>query len=155
MGREIRRVPKDWQHPKKDNGHYQPMHDKAFEDACNEWYTGLQEWLNGENTQADEFGYPKTVAGYINCDGGTPDADYYRAEQWTEEQACCYQYYENVTEGTPLSPVFETLQQLEDWLVQDQGHSRAAAKNFCKSGYAPSMIFIPDKGFRMGIDSCE
>lgn len=140
MGREIRKVAKGWQHPKKEDGHYKPLYDKYFEDAFIEWEEGRQKWIKGEDPDADKYNNPKTTKGYIEWNGGSPDPEYYRDVKWTEQEACCFQYYQNVSEGTPLSPVFDTLKELEDWLVSDQGHSRTAAQNFCKSGSAPSMV---------------
>lgn len=37
MGRELRSVPANWEHPKKDNGEYQPMFNEYYGDALNEW----------------------------------------------------------------------------------------------------------------------
>lgn len=34
MGREIRRVPKNWKHPRLEDGRYQPMFDQNYEEAC-------------------------------------------------------------------------------------------------------------------------
>ena len=33
MGREIRKVPPNWEHPKKADGTYHPMYDEYFDDA--------------------------------------------------------------------------------------------------------------------------
>lgn len=62
MGREIREVPENWQHPTNGLGAYEPMF----------------------------------------------------AHSWTKEEATCFQVYETVTEGTPLSPVFKSLDQVEE-----------------------------------------
>ena len=153
MGREIRRVAKDWQHPKKENGQYQPLYDDYFEDAFNEWDKGRKLWINGKDPDADKYNYPKTTAGYINWNGNAPDPEYYRQVKWTKKEACCLQFYENVSEGTPLSPVFGTIKELEDWLVNTQGHSRESAHSFCKSGYAPSMT-IQNGVIKTGVDTC-
>lgn len=139
MGREIRKVPKGWEHPKDEQGEYKSMHDEYFEDAFNEWEQNRLDWIAGKNEDQKRNNYGTTNAEYIEWAGTSPDPEYYRSVKWTEEEACCFQMYQTVSEGTPVSPVFETLQGLEDWLVE-QGHSRKAAKGFCESGSAPSFI---------------
>ena len=117
MGREIRRVPPGWEHPKDAKGHYEPMLDQTL-----------------QNAMADED--------FDECWG---DSDletarrYYRPE-WTEEPTH-YQMYETVSEGTPVSPVFASLDELVGWLI-GQGHSRKAAEGFAKHGWAPSMEIV-------------
>jgi len=46
--------------------------------------------------------------------------------------------YETISEGTPISPVFDSLKVLENWLVKDQGYSRKAAQEFCVESWSPS-----------------
>lgn len=71
--------------------------------------------------------------------------------------ATWFQMYETVSEGTPVSPPFPSLDALEDYLVNhgdfwDQrrgsgGWRREAAKSFCADGFACSMIVqITNKG---------
>lgn len=153
MGREIRKVPKNWNHPKNEEGRFIPLDDQSFDEAFAEWQEGLKKWIAGEDPHADKYGYPKTAAGWTRWRGQSPDPETYREATWTEEEACCFQMYENVSEGTPVSPVFESLKGLEDWLVS-QGYSRSAAQQFCESGYAPSMTFGPG-GFKMGVDTFD
>jgi hypothetical protein len=62
-----------------------------------------------------------------------------------------FQIYENVTEGTPISPVFPTEAALEQWLVS-QGHSLEAARKFIQWGHAPSLVINTDKGAVDGIE---
>ncbi len=139
MGREIRKVPKNWEHPKDESGNYQSMYDECFEDAVNEWEAGKREWLAGESEDQKKYNQQPTITDYIDWVGSYPDPKYYRKEKWTEEEACCFQMYQTVSEGTPVSPVFESLKGLEDWLVKE-GYSRTAAIGFCESGYAPSFM---------------
>ena len=37
MGTEIRKVAKNWQHPKDKNGYDKPLYDETFENALNKW----------------------------------------------------------------------------------------------------------------------
>jgi hypothetical protein len=44
MGREIRRVPPDWQHPKDEDGDHIPLFDESFRAAAQEWDTNARLW---------------------------------------------------------------------------------------------------------------
>jgi len=95
MGREIRRVPKDWQHPQDSKG-YIPMYDQDYEAALAEWQQ--------EKAEEDWHGDP-------------PDPAYYRPA-FTDDPMH-YQIYETVTEGTPTSPVFASLDEMVAWLIAE------------------------------------
>lgn len=141
MGREIRKVKKGWEHPKDDNGNWHPMRNEYYGDAIAEWFKNHKLWLEGNHPdQIKNPEYKTKYLFYAQWDGNPPELEYYRRENWTETEACCFQMYENVSEGTPVSPVFETLIELEDWIVANLGYSRHAAHAFCEDGYAPSMI---------------
>jgi hypothetical protein len=97
MGREIRRVPKDWEHPKRD-GKYVPMvaHFPYNEEEVRE---GLKDgWLKGDPPH-----YGVDIM---------PD--------WPEEERTHYQMYESCTEGTPISPVLESPEAVARWLVDNK-----------------------------------
>lgn len=79
MGREIRRVPLGWEHPKNERGHYQPLHDNDYETALKEWTERAAEWRLKYGSEYDAPPKPK----------------YYRPA-WTSEEATCYQLYERV-----------------------------------------------------------
>lgn len=175
MGREIRRVPKDWVHPKSIAGYYVPLHDESYEEALadyNKEYERFEEIgpnvtssVEGESAEGDYVvwrgkhykTYPEEKSTFAEWHGSPPDEEYYRPA-WKPEDRTHYQLYENVTEGTPISPVFAHLEQLEDWMVTngDPVHgsiSRRAAREFCKSGYAVSMAIIPGRGIIGGIQA--
>lgn len=153
MGREIRRVPKGWEHPRYTEGpragQYMPLYDKDFETAAGEWKDEFLKWEAGE--RPDYCTDESRDLQYWEWDGGPPDRAYYRPK-WTEAPTC-YQVYQTVSEGTPVSPVFETLEELVQWLV-DQGHSERAAQEFVKGGWAPSAVTFDGK-FATGIDSFD
>lgn len=149
MGREIRKVPPHWDHPKEEDGRLQPMHDRTFADAATEWKEAFAKWEAGERPDycADES---KTLE-YWEYDGGPPDdRAYYRP--WKDEQATWFQVWETVSEGTPVTPPFATQAELVDYLVQrgdfwDQrrgvgGWDRKSAESFVSEGWAPSMIVV-------------
>ena len=50
-----------------------------------------------------------------------------------------FQIYENVSEGTPVSPIFETAEALAKWLGQE-GWQQDAIDSLLEAGHAPSFI---------------
>ena len=150
MGREIRRVPPGWEHPKSARG-YIPLYDEDYETAATEWTKDNQLWQKGEHP--DQIGHNDRPARFKDWGGDSPDSLYYRAK-WTEKPTY-YQIYETVSEGTPTSPVFANLDEMKVWLLEE-GFSEFAASEFCKTGYAPSMVFTPGLGVsRTGIHSLD
>lgn len=150
MGREVRRVPKDWVHPKKGNSdRYQPMYDKDFESACIEWDEGYQKWKLEQEMED---------CTYWEWEGNPPDREYYRPK-WTDEERTHLMMYETTSEGTPISPAFETPEELSKWLADNGassfGSSTATYEQWlrvCNIGYAPSMIYSPETGLRSGVE---
>lgn len=155
MGREIRRVPPDWEHPRDAQGHHEALYDEDYVTASLAWLAKLRAWESGDDP--DRAGEESDVGRrvfYWEWDGGPPDRAHYRHRRWTPEEATAYQVYENVSEGTPVSPVFPDEAALLAWLLA-QGHSDRAARAFIKGGYAPSMMFSPATGLVMGIDTLD
>jgi hypothetical protein len=122
------------------------MHDKTKEKAATDWWERAKAWNARDFDRWLELdGWPKDremfdewtakYPWYWDFDGGPPDADYHRPE--FTEPATCHQIYETVSEGTPVSPVFETKGEMAAWLVE-QGHSEDAAARFCEVGWVPS-----------------
>jgi hypothetical protein len=52
-----------------------------------------------------------------------------------------WQIWETVSEGSPISPVFNSAESLVSWL-ESEGYSRLVAINFVKSGWVPSGVFV-------------
>lgn len=144
MGREIRKVPANWEHPRVDRhgrNDYQPMYDEYYLDALNKWWDNHTKWLNGTHEDfGRDPGLKERYQFYAMWDGSPPDIEYYRTINWSEEEANCFQMYETVSEGTPVSPVFASLELLSNWLVAEKGYSKQQADGFCGNGYAPSRI---------------
>jgi hypothetical protein len=103
-------VPPGWEHPRDGHGRHIPLFDR-----------------NPDPQEAIDEELPD-VADRVPAMPG-----------WAPEEASCYQVYENVTEGTPVSPVFDSLDGVRDWLV-DQGYSQRAAEGFCRHGQAPTLV---------------
>jgi len=123
MGREIRRVPADWKHPKNHKGHFQPMYDCIWQDDMHSWIDDYgDEFLEWSK---DEIEAP-------------PDPNFYRPA--FRDKPTAFQIYENVTEGTPVSPVFATQDEMRQWLLA-QGHSEKATDEFIELGFAFSFVY--------------
>lgn len=156
MGREIRRVPLGWQHPRatlygKDNG-LQPLHDETYASAARQWLDDCIAWENGTHPRIREDASVKDTCPYWwDYAGPPPNEEYYRPE-WPATAVLGWAMYENVTEGTPVSPTFATAEGLENWLV-DQGHSRNAAARFMQLGYASSFVMTIGENGAARMDS--
>ena len=151
MGREIRRVPPSWEHPKDSNGNYIPMHNKNFDEAFVAWCEGYRLWRTGNHPNQKD--YP-----FWEWEGYPPHPEHYH--HFKEEEATWYQMYENVTEGTPVTPPFKTKEELIEYLSEhgtfwDQKEGKGGwkcenAEKFVESGYAPSfMVVSSEKGCRI------
>ena len=164
MGREVRRVPANWQHPRDAGGHLVPLLDGAFSAELSEWLEGERRWLAGE--QQDYAAYPQIAwkprgadkeCTYTDWAGETPHAEDYMPE-WPESERTHWQMYETTSEGTPLSPVMESPEALAHWLA-DNGASAFAGTTATydqwlatiRRGFAPSAIDSPDTGMVSGV----
>ena len=142
MGREIRRVPPGWQHPKDKSGHYLALYDKTHEEALASYDNDRADWEadnDGVRSQVREYGY----VDFDEWHEPPTSKKYCRSAFDTDPTH--YQIYETVSEGTPTSPVFATLDEMVIWLI-GEGYSDHAARKFVKDGWALSMIFMPERG---------
>lgn len=125
MGREVRRVPKDWQHPKREDGSHVPMH-ASFPYTEDEIAEGVRDgWLDNEPPN-------------YGCDV---------MPQWPEAERTHWQMYEDTSEGTPISPVMESPEALARWLADNEasafGRMTATYDQWLatiKRGWAPSLV---------------
>ena len=165
MGREIRRVPPNWEHPMTEFGdRYQPLHDRDYEKEASEWLNNAILWDQGmhDDQKDPDFESAKECKFYWEWAGEPPDKEHYRPKY--KEEPTWYQVYETVTEGTPVSPPFATEEELIDYLVEngdfwdqrrgDPPPSREAATSFVKLGFVPSMM-ISHEGVKTGINIAE
>lgn len=155
MGREIRRVPKGWDHPRDENGNFKPLYDLDYETASEKWLADCLAWSRGEHE--DQKKYDDAPRFFWDWDGGPPSKETHRTQ--FAGPATCYQIYETVSEGTPASPVFETVEAMVEWMTSPidrsspyndcedwqsmQGMTRAQAERFCKTGSSCSMMCGP------------
>lgn len=151
MGREIRKVPPNWEHPlytaeearafsRDVAGTYKPLFGGDYEADKAEWIAGLLAWEAGKRS-AYAGG---DVYEWWDWEGDPPKRENY--VPYAKADATWFQMYETVSEGTPLSPPFATPAELVDWLCSNKdfwGYGprvREVAEQFVMSGWAPSMI---------------
>lgn len=155
---------------------YKPLYNQSAEEAWDDWQNDFKGWISGEHdriiAEYGESDYPKgqPYAAFCRWHGTPPDPSYYRPP-WNESEATWWQVYETVSEGTPVTPPFETQEELIEYLVAngdfwDQSRraegcstmncdpwSREQAEKFVKnSGWAPSFV-MDSKGFRSGVEA--
>lgn len=116
MGKEIRMVPPTWEHPRDERGEYVPLFDRSYEEAVRDYEYMRQLWEEGRHPS--QIDWPTETAGLTldQWDGGPPDPGVHRQESWREDQATAWILYENISEGTPISPKFESLEALFAWM---------------------------------------
>jgi hypothetical protein len=107
MGREVRRVPPGWEHPTDEFGDFKPL----FGDFLSAEADFLKELEDNHGDLAKTrktYGEPPVPEDYMPI--------------WAEGEATLLCMYETCTEGTPISPAFETPEELARWLA-DTGAS--------------------------------
>ena len=152
MGREIRRVPPNWEHPREKctrsfclnckGSHYTPLYDQDYDSAAQDWLEGLREWENNPH-RLEGYRY------YWDYEGPPPTEESYRPK-WTVEPTW-YQVYETVSEGTPVTPPFATKEELAQYLAKHGDYwyqhkqfggtkpTIEQARAFVDEGWAPTM----------------
>lgn len=129
---------------------FQPMFDRDYATAAAEWRREFEEfYAKKENIEHGQE--------FWEWSGSPPDREYY--VNYTPEQATWFCLYETVSEGSPVSPPFETKQELANYLAEhgdfwDQSRRKdgttsmdcspwgkeAAEKFVFGGGYMPSMV---------------
>lgn len=149
MGREVRRVPAHWEHPKDAKGWDIPLFDGFFEKA-RAWDEGKTKWEEGfRKNYLDGSWVPKDQnahqCSWEDWSGRRPNPAYYMPD-FPAEQRTHFQMYENTTEGTPISPVCATPEELAHWLADNDasasGHLTATYEQWLytiQQGYAPAL----------------
>lgn len=168
MGREVRKVPADWQHPKEQKldmrtgrmvevykplfpgDGYQSSVDR-WDEECAKWKAG---WRPDDCTDAES-----RAMTYEQYNGQRPHRDDYMPD-WPHEQRTHLMMYEDTSEGTPISPAFETPEELARWLVENKASAFGSETGtyegwlrVANGGYAPSMVFTPVDGLKSGVDA--
>lgn len=154
MGREIRRVPKKWEHPRTFDGSYKPLMDdyigslKYYKKSVDDFIKYMTEVVSKGKVKIYDMVYktPQEVYAYLTEDGqmNPPEIeDYMPSGEW-------YQLFENVSEGTPLSPAFEKPEDLVEWLSNNNDFwnktwTREQAEEIVKQGFAMSGVISNGK----------
>lgn len=156
MSREIRRVPEDWKHPKGKS-----LLGPSFEDDLADWGEGHAKWRAG--LKRDYATYPEKAwkpredsdtGSYSEWAGPRPTQGEYMPT-W-EDEATHYQMYETTSEGSPISPVFATPEEVARWCADNNASSFAGMTapyeqwlRVARGGYAPSAVIGPETGGKL------
>ena len=120
MGREVRMVPKSWGHPIREDGSFIALHESNFDQCAADWDKESAEWASGNYPDyADEESKKLT---YSEWNGGRPEEEDYMPS-WSANVANHYMMYETTSEGTPISPAFDTPENLATWLCNSGASS--------------------------------
>lgn len=154
MGREVRKVPADWQHPKHlatglrgPEARYKPLFPgEGYQRLVDEWDEECAKWKAG--WRPDYAGAESRAMTYEQYSGQRPHRDDYMPN-WPAEQRTHLMMYEDTSEGTPISPAFATPEELARWLVDTEassfGSNGATYEQWlaiCKGAWAPSCVVI-------------
>lgn len=144
MGREVRRVAANWEHPKDSirGGYKGRFEGDRYLNELEDWEDSYKE--NGLQETLDDYGPPPEKEDYM--------------PSWTEEEKTHYQMYENTSEGTPISPVMDSIESLAHWLADNKASAFAGETatydewlSMCTQGYAPSAVYTPNTGLISGV----
>ena len=161
MGREVRKVPRCWEHPRTLEGAFIPLHGRSYAKEAADWDAECLKWCEGwrpdyYDTKTCKV-YPNTPEGYAAWDGERPVESEYMPD--FGDSADMFVMYENVTEGTPISPAFETLEGLAHWLADNEASAfadRTATYEqwlaTCRKGHAVSMVSSSDGKLVSGVE---
>jgi len=142
MGREVRMVPANWEHPKNDRGNYEPLYDN-YPQAVERFAKDIEKMGLAQALEEN--------------DGGPRYSNYMHPEG----ERTHYMMYEDTSEGTPISPAFATAEELAQWLADTGasafGNMTAAYEQWLstiKRLWAPSMV-IDNSGIHSGVAFTE
>jgi hypothetical protein len=167
MGREVRRVPKDWKHPRKDNGNYQPLFEGGYMQKLKDWNKGkkkwdeglVEDWGGGKDAWKDKSEDLKNMT-YSEWNNPAPEKEHYMPD-FKEEEKTHIQMYEDTSEGTPISPVLETPEELARWLADNKASAFAGRSATYEQwlatidrGSAPSAI-VSNGVVKSGVEASE
>ncbi len=170
MGREVRMVPADWQHPIEwrkgwRTGHpeirFKPLHEGPYSERVKEWDEESVQWEAGFTKDYANGGHepkrPDQDYPYSEYAGDRPLAEEYMPE-FAPGTATHFMMYEDTSEGTPISPAFATPEELARWLADNNASTFGDGTGtyeqwlpICKGGWAPSMV-MDANGLRSGVE---
>lgn len=113
---ELRRVPSNWTHPKDEKGNYIPLFDGLLVERHNYKIMLYKSRAREGFATIDDMLY-WMGSPFTPCEDGLIDPKT-ATQGYTAFEATSYCLYETVTEGTPKSPVFDTLKDMAVWIKQ-------------------------------------
>jgi hypothetical protein len=110
MSREVRKVPENWEHPKNESS-------RLFSPLLEGYKNSAIEFMRIANKE----GLQEAIdyMGFVDKGDYMPD--------WGEDEKTHFMMYESTTEGTPISPAFETPEELARWLVNNNVRAFASS----------------------------
>ena len=148
-------VPKDWVHPSYEGGRLIGLFDSDFKECAADWDKDCAEW-NAGNFPSYACDDSKKLS-YLEWCGERPSKEDYMPT-WKKEEKTHLMMYETTSEGTPISPAFETPEELARWLTDNEASALGGNKGtydgwlrVAKGGYAPSII-MSSKGIESGVN---
>ena len=142
LGKEIRRVPPNWEHPTNEKGNFIPLLDRTFREEAKKWDANNELWEKGEHPDQTNIQGAEDCETYEKWAGKRPQPEQHRQEYQAEPTWC--QVYENITEGTPQTPPFATTEELEKYLVEEGMATPAEASAFIRQGDIPNLVIDPE-----------
>lgn len=146
MGREVRMVPPDWEHPKNDSGNHIPLFDS----------NDIYDTLHYMQKYPEDYTDRQLISDLFES----------RMPFWKQSDRTYYQMYEKTTEGTPISPPMKTPEKLAQWLsdnnasafgsmtapyehwldlIVNQGSAVSAVATFNSDGYSIKPGFVQEE----------
>ena len=108
MKRQVRKVAKDWAHPKV-NGFYIPLVPGGYIAARAFWTDMFARFIKAKPT------HPNPLVEFRGIYGDIPQPWQFMPDAGGDH----YQMYETITAGTPISPVHTSVGELVCWLVDN------------------------------------
>ncbi|MCI5045055.1 MAG: hypothetical protein MRY72_10190 [Aquisalinus sp.] len=161
MGREVRRVPKDWQHPVDKFGKYIPLGDE-FDARAKRWDINNAAWEKGKAWNFVENKWQNIDAAlsgmtYTEADGPRPHKKDFMPD-WPQAQRTHYQMYSTTSEGTPISPVMSSPRKLALWLADTKASALAGQPAtykewlpICQGKTVPTGVNMKDGNIKSGV----
>lgn len=132
MGRQVRKIKPGWQHPQEgyySDGtiRYRPLFEGPFSKKLAAWQEGQEKWSQGlvEDWAPERHNAPLKLwkplepqhmkFTWSEWHGECPREEDHMPE-WAPGEATLFVMYEDTTEGTPISPAFESPHELARWL---------------------------------------
>jgi hypothetical protein len=149
MGRKIRKVPANWNHPKDKNGEHIPLFD-GYSERFSDWKIAKEKWSQGfrlqYNGDLEPIGEAYSGMSFEEYDGPCPKKEDYMPD-WPNNERTHFCMYEDTSEGTPISPIFETAEELARWLTDSKasyfGNTGADYETWmrvCKGGFGGMIL---------------